>query len=391
MLEISPSSTAVANNEAIKVSGFTFDYLGASTPGLSPPAQAPVMVAGPANSPIFQRLILVDNRIKNTGSQTFALRVLGQVRGVIAGNEFDRCCFIIQVVGRNTWSEWDEFGPTRAFGNADNLYFEDNTIRYSSSYSIADPGWTEVGHGGRLAARYNTWDMTNCTGNADGEFWDIHGSQGGVAGSMISEYYGNTIKAISPYCWCSHRGGWGLFFNNIMLNASAGFQIYNKAGSCDMDTLHPTQIQNSYFWNNLAQGSERSNISVYMDDCHCSGAWATANGRLALQKNYFNLNPSWNGSTQHGIGRGTAPPTGACTNPPRADYYKAQVDGDAFWVAPNPAATVDPAVTQAGRLYKYIGGSWRVYYAPYTYPHPLRAGDGSAPPPAPPTNVRVTG
>lgn len=385
MIQISPSATALLNSETFTLSGFTFDYNNASTPGLSPPAQAPIMVDGPSTAPVFQRLIIVDNRVRNLGTETFAIRVAGQVRGVIAANDFDRCCFIIQVMGNDTWSEWEEFGPTRAFGTADNLYFEDNTIHYSSSYGIADPGWTEVGHAGRLVVRYNSWDMTNAD---EGEYWDVHGSQSGVTGSLISEYYGNSIRAVSPYSWASHRGGWGLYFNNIMVNGGARFQIYNKAGSCDMvSTLHPTQIQNTYFWNNTAKGVEQSDIFVYMDACVCTGDWAAHNGPLALNKNYFALNTSFNGTTQHGIGRGTSAPVGSCTNPPRIDYYGEQVDGDAYWVAPTPTPTVDPATIQAGRLYKYINGSWRVYYAPYTYPHPLRGAGTRAP--APPTSVII--
>ncbi len=374
IIDIHPSPTALANHELFKVSGFTFDLNMATMTN-----SAAIYVYGPTTAPILKHLIILNNRIQNDGSVpgsgTFAIKVKGQVRGVIAKNDFDRCRFILSVMGHDTmWSEWDEFGPERAYGTADQLFFEDNTIHYSSTYSIPDAGWTEIGQSARVVMRYNSWDMTNAAGSGTCPEWDIHGMQNwesypptpGQTGTMIVEYYGNTISGGRGYRWANMRGGWGLFFNNIWTGTSApGIEIVNLQG-CDSQTGHPGQADNVYFWNNTGNRTEKK-AEIR------SGSTACEPNPLTENTQFYNLNDNFNGTTQHGVGRGTGVPDFSCTNLPRADANGQQVGGDAYWVASPATPTVDPAIIQAGRLYKYIGGVWTVYYTPYTYPHPLVA------------------
>lgn len=360
IIDINPSSTARTNEEIIKVTGFSFNGNNAAIHFIS--------IAGPSTSPIVKNIMIGENRFLNsstsTGDYQAAIFVEGQVRGVIYNNIFDRCNVILVVLGNDTFDpEWSNFGPSMAFGTEDNLFFEDNTISYSTSYDGSDPGWTETGHSGRAVVRYNTWNLTNANGQ---EIWDIHGSQynpSGQAGTMVSEYYGNTLSNMSGYRWIHMRGGWGLFFNNIGTGSLGDNNVSDYDGSCDSITGYPTQIRNTYFWNNMDDGT---NIEAYVLQDNCSGS-------LPLTENsrFWNYNGSCSGSgsCSSGIGRGTTAPTGTCTT------------GVGYWVASTATQTVNSGIIQAGTFYKCTAtNTWTAYYTPYTYPHPLRGGgDTTAP------------
>ena len=71
------------------------------------------------------------------------------------------------------------------------------------------------------------------------ELFDIHGFQhfygpgsenAGQTGTMIMEYYGNTIINFgngghSAFRWIAHRGSWGLYYNNIATNTTGSALI----------------------------------------------------------------------------------------------------------------------------------------------------------------------
>ena len=83
---------------------------------------------------------------------------------MIYHNIFDRCNIILRLFSNDDTQEWANPAFNQlAYGTEDNLYFEDNTIMYSSSYGGDNPGWIETGQGGRLVARYNTWNLANAT------------------------------------------------------------------------------------------------------------------------------------------------------------------------------------------------------------------------------------
>src|SRR4051812_35308254 len=105
-------------------------------------------------------------------------------------------------------TEWSNGHFPFAYGNSDNLFFEDNTIQFSSAFSGEDPGWMECGKGGRIVGRFNTWNMTNAPQK---EAWDIHGFQNwdgtansGQTSTMIAEYYDNAITGATSYRWINH-------------------------------------------------------------------------------------------------------------------------------------------------------------------------------------------
>src|SRR2546430_7319284 len=78
------------------------------------------------------------------------------------------------------------------------------------------------------------------------EIWDIHGFQNwnpgvGQTGTMIVEYYGNTIVNANGFRWVNHRGSWGLFFNNLLtgndmdINVNQYFNDGLGSSGCDVD------------------------------------------------------------------------------------------------------------------------------------------------------------
>jgi hypothetical protein len=352
LILIQPDSTAIANDEAIRVEGFTFDG------GNSALNLVKVYGAGASASKPFRNLVIGKNKFKNSGTVTSgsgAVLTEGQVRGVIYNNIFDRVNVLAKIMGNNTPTEWENGSFPLAFGVSDNLFFENNTIQYSSSFNGADPGWIEVGQGGRFCVRYNTWNMANANQN---ELWDIHGFQynpGGQTGTMIVEFYGNSASNCTGYRWIHHRGGWGLFFNNIV-SGSGGMDIGVSAysGGCTADVLgalgnYKTEVNNTYFFNNTKNGTS-ADAKESQDNCG-----------IAVNVNFWNYTSSFNGIT--GIGRGPSVPTGIAT------------PGVGYWVCSTSAPTTDPAIVQSGHLYKATAtGAWADYYTPYTYPHPLRSG-----------------
>ena len=137
-------------------------------------------------------MIIGDNKFQNTNpsSSTLVGAVIqsnadsnGQVSGVIYHNTFDRCNIILRIFSNDDTRESSNTAFNQfSYSSEDNLYFEDNTIMYSS-YKLADnPGWIESGQGGRVVGRYNTWNLANAT--TPQEIWDIHGFQIGPARSI---------------------------------------------------------------------------------------------------------------------------------------------------------------------------------------------------------------
>jgi hypothetical protein len=286
----------------------------------------------------------------------------GQVRGVIYSNTFDRCNIIIRPFGGNTDTiEWTTFDHSDAvFGSADNLYFEDNVIQYSTAATRTDPGWTECGQCGRIVMRYNYWNMANSSANT--EYWDVHGFQywpgdSRSSGTMNVEYYGNIFISCTGYRWLHHRAYKGLYFNNRMAGSSSpDFACSQYDGSCYVDTDSDySEIEGLYAWNNWLNGSL---IDLTVDENNC--------GTLVENVRFWNYDSSFDGTV--GIGCGDAAPSIDCTT------------GVAYWVtsyvpAATPPTTLEDMRTycQAGKLYKATStNSWSLFYEPYTYPHPLR-------------------
>jgi hypothetical protein len=404
IIYISPDSTVLTNEEVIQVSGFTLDG--------NDSAWHLISIDGPgaASSKPFKKLVIGNNRLQSTGTSTCcasdysssgAVFGHGQIRGVIYGNIFDRCNMTFRFNGDDTASysgsefEWWNpayypfaygMGATNSYpGGGDNLYFEDNTIQFSSSFNGQDPGWDYTDQGPRIVERYNTWNFANVS--TPTEIHDRHGFQNwpsnGTTGTMPVEQYGNTYTNAGQYRWINHRATWGLFFDNI-LSGSGGNSIdlygMSTPGACPSQ-ISPTPnfdptVNNTYFFNNTVNGTIKNASMVSTGD-------PTSTGQCSVTENHnwWNYSAACTASScTAGVGRGTTAPTGSCNG------------GTAYWVASTVTPTTSSSVIQTGALYQCqgvalgaSGGHWVAYYQPYTYPHPLRSSSSTTL--APPTNL----
>jgi len=358
-IAIAPDATALASGEAFRVFALSINGSGTAVNCIT------VAGAGYSDTKALTNFAIGNcmfTNLANTTSGAGAISTTKQVRGVIYSNIFDCCNVILKVMGNDATNEWSNGNWPRTLGTVDNLYFEGNTIQYSRAYSGPDSGWTETGQGSRLCMRYNTWNLAN---GDHTELWDVHGFQNwggwGQTGTMLSEYYGNTITGLTAGRWLTIRGGWAMIFNNVCTGSGgAGIEINQYAagdsGGSGCNTNIPTWasgmydglVTNCYVWNNTDDGVIEPMVQGPIGD-GCG---------TAENQNWWNYNSSFNGTV--GIGRGTASPT---------DTPSLNVG---YWKCSTATPTTDPAIVQTGRFYKAVtAGSWTDYYQPFTFPHPI--------------------
>lgn len=361
-IQINPDATQLANQVGTSIWGFEFDMNGSlvciNINGASALATKP-----------FTNLFIGTNAFKNSATSSSGNGVIatgGQVRGVIAQCVFDRCNVILKLLGNDNVAEFENAAWTNTirYGTADQLFFEDNLIQFSSSYAGDTAGWIETGQGSRVVVRYNRLAYANAT--AESEIWDVHGFQnfpgGGQTGTMIVEYYGNGISDFGGYRWINHRGNPGIFFNNILTGPGGASIEINQytvgdAGGSGSEPEVPgeflTSVRDTYVFNNTDDGTIKNMTPGSIGD----------GGGTAENVSWWNFNASFNGTT--GIGRGTTAPTGSATA------------GVGYWVCSTATPTTNAAIVQTGTFYKATAtDTWTPYYTPYTYPHPLRVASG---------------
>ena len=305
-INITPNSETIGNEEIIKITGITFD--------------GPTLVYikaygqwGGGNKP-WRSLMIGDCRFKNANgncSGSGAIYCGGQLRGVIYNNIFDRCNIILRPLGSNdSGEEWKNlaFNPT-PFGTADQLFFEDNKIIFSSSYNGGCSAWIESGQGGRVVVRYNEYDCANSNAT---ELWDVHGFQNwpgnGQTGTMQVEYYKNTIRNFTGYRWMNYRGGRGVVWENscsgsggAALNINQYDESSEGGSGCDAVTgITGGQVNNTHFWGNTRNGAPiNATIGVLGVGCGCTEGKAWFNSKLAGYVPY---------TYPHPLRSGTPPP-----------------------------------------------------------------------------------
>jgi hypothetical protein len=349
MIQLSPDVTARVAGEEMRIEGFTF-------------YGAKFCISGETGETIP---VVVGWNLFSEITNTAV--TLGKGRGVIYKNNFNRCQRLLFAGGNDRIGPWMRSVPF-IYGNSDNLFVEDNTIFFSSEYPGGAAGWLEAGQGGRFAIRYNHWDYANST--LSNEVLDAHGFSGwhgttsdgqGRTGTMITEFYGNTVvNANASNRYITHRGSWGLYFNNIFSGDHAGgiqatmyglgSDIGNPGSSGCQDaveavvanltageldygtTITPplpfsTSIENTFAFNNTHNGTIDPMTPYFAPELGCGVA--DGNG-------FINYNASFGNGTG-GIGRGTSNPT-TTGNP----------DGAAYWVASTATPTTDSTVIQAG-------------------------------------------
>ncbi len=233
-----------------RITGFTFSDLAVGNEGIISLLQRTV-------TPEFIR---IDNDIFTVRSSR-AVYVVGIFYGVVDSNTFNN----IEVSNSMTSTygnddvQWSAFGSTRAFGDGNNLYYEDNTYNTSANGIMNDGG-----QGGRYISRYNLF-----TGNF-GYVYDWHGNQPGGGGclggstcgnasTLIVEMYGNLWnRTTSGYLnsLIGQRGGMAMFFlNKLKTSATTGkSSLYLREEYADdlwpVNSGWKQHVTNSYFWGN---------------------------------------------------------------------------------------------------------------------------------------------
>lgn len=363
IFNIAPDASAIANAEMVWIDNFTHDLNNAANESIH------VTGAGPTSANPVRNLRITRNTFKNgqeaSGSHsTGIIEVKGQVRGVISDNTFDRCSTIFREFGNDNTTEWSNGNFPFSFGTSDQLFFEHNTVTYSSTYNLNNTGWIENGQGGRSITRFNNYNMTNAGGSS--ELYDVHGFQNwntppgniGQTGTMVTEYYHNTFTNVSDkYYWINHRGSWGMYFDNTMTGSSTPSIPINQTQGCGNGDISPNPtnytpyVNNTYVFNNTENGT---NTTMFINQNFC-GSLVQENAQ------FWNYTASFNGTV--GIGRGTKAALNAqstCTT------------GVGFWVTDEGKWDYTSAASADGQFYKCTStNTWTQYYIPYEYPHPL--------------------
>jgi hypothetical protein len=327
-------------DETFRLSGFTLDcdsLCGA------------IFLENTTTTPITK--IRVDHvRVVNAGGYGGVnLMVYGHIYGVADNNVFP--VFTTRFFGLNsgTWSNFNY-----VYGSADQFYLEDNTLGIASG---GDNIYLEGG--GRVGLRYNTITQTIDT---SGGIINSHGNQGNANhAAMGCEAYENTYAA-GTY-WnipLSVNGGKALFYNNAITTTNDTDLIVNEE-TFDSENLpanspngQPQHISDTYIFNNT-----RNTTTIYNAYFPYNKAFSLDYGGATgvVPRNdvhYWKQVSSFDGTTGVGVGLLAARPA-TCTT------------GVGYWA------------TDTSILYRAVAtNTWEAYYAPYTYPHPLR-GEGVAP------------
>jgi hypothetical protein len=381
-------------NEPFRLTGFEIDLQSTSVDS----GNYPPRIHGTSPTDILTNIRIDHNKFNNLfdpvgfGGRGYDFEFI-QARGVIDHNVF---------VGRPTihaqgyldggsWGKANWLNETYTPGTSNSLYVENNLFQVNGDCTLTGAGW-----GGRYVFRYNT--VVYSTGPILSYYerpLDIHGNGPGFWGPMGMEAYGNsyTGPSIINFHFSNLRGGEVLEFYNQatgMGNGTSGHVVHEEkcddiSGSPSTATDgQPMHISDSYFWNNRGGtgGTTLNNPSVYSPSgCGTYQLWHNTD--------FWNHTTSFNGTSGMGCGTlGSRPAT--CTT------------GVGYW-ATNQSCSSVPSENVGANVSTPISGTlyvctstntWKAYYTPFTYPHPLVLGDkqekiGTMQTPNSPSNLMV--
>lgn len=283
-----------------------------------------------------------------------------------------------------------EWVNSLGLGTADALFIEDNKI-----INTIGPNWNtqpDANCGSRVVFRYNTIDSFNSA---------MHSVQGDHRAARMWEFYGNTYTANAHATWVvAHlRGGTGVMYNNTISNGFSNlvFALDNvrsceargTVGICGGSSTYdgnrtgghgypcrdqigrstddyqmskgnfPAQsLSPAYFWNNKSGANEVP--AAVRNTCTDQYTY-----HILGNRDFYNYNASFNGTTGVGMGLLANRPVACTTNTSEVG------GGVAYWA------------TDTNTLYRCSAtNTWTIHYKPYAYPHPLTR-------PKPPQNLRI--
>lgn len=372
-----PSESAQAAHDTLKISGIIFDADNASSDDVSSSGIIRINNSSPTN---HVNLIFNSNTIKNATKSVRGLYLHGPIYGVAYNNIFDRLPIIL-TTGWSDYNSWNNYN--QLYGSSNTFFLEDNTIQYSESYTSSGyAGWIESGNGAWIVVRYNTWDDTNLVDSK--EYWDSHGLQSPTSpepdqdgqcqqySTMVAEYYGNKIiDATDANRWMYHRGGWLLmYFNSLDANNTpTGIRHTQYAcNECASVGSYNQKVENTYEWSNLINGSN----TIGEVASPGSQPYGCVSDPIIENEDFWNYKSDFSDNSTRGMGCGTlANRPATCTT------------GVGYWATDQSCSDLtgmvgsNPTTPISGTLYKCTDtNTWTAYYTPYTYPHPLRSQHG---------------
>lgn len=330
-----------------------------------------------ANTPVIKRVQIYNNAYTNIHRAT---QVIGYVHGVFHSNTLvNSNASYPQGAGIDAWTS-----DVRTIGTEQAWYIEDNTFAFPDTRGIISGAAND---GGSQVVRYNTM-----TGTA-GCYVEAHSNQGSyIKGGFFTEIYGNNFSGTAAI-GIDMRGGKDIIYFNVLnddsyrvreefydaysgalpdgMSSGSDYSTGNCVGACPQictDENYCWKVNNSYMFNNrrTATGALQGFAISYDRYDNISGH-DNSPAELAENREFFNQNANYNGTTERGIYCGTTLPE-ACTT------------GDGAWITSQPCDQVpiasigaNPTSPLSGTLYKCTAtNTWTVFYTPYTYPHPLR-------------------
>lgn len=271
-----------------------------------------------------------------------------------------------------------------ALGNSNTVFIEDNT--FATGTNAVDGNY-----GGSYVFRYNTltkkqyveahsatsqrgmrrWEVYgNIIGNSESAtnlpIW-MRGGTGLIFGNLLSGNWTNQTIALDivrlySYDLCDGDSAWD---GNTGAGLEAGYPCRDQIGRGYDSTqwedspagAYAQPLTPAYFWNN-----KKTDGSTELTIQNPNGS----SNHIQANRDYYNYNASFNGTTGTGCGALASRPA-TCTT------------GVGYWATDQSCSSltdrvgVAPSTPISGTLYKCTAtDTWTSYFTPYTYPHPLR-------------------
>lgn len=343
-------------NHVFRLSGFTLDCDNKAS-GVF------VYHSTSVGNEVMRNFRIDHNRVINSyGSQGLnqgkMFGIYGHVVGSIDNNIGENIGGIASVLGKNaaTWTHL-----TYNFGQADQLFIEDNVITGDLWYIVGSTGASA-----RTCVRYNT---ANSTTSRYVGYFDIHGNQtppySNHAG-MGSEVYGNVWNAgaATGGRFGAFRAGRNLVYDNRIETPGSAYQggpsfqeEYIDSTVTPYENLidgQPQHVSDCYNWNNLRKGTLVTGSLITLD--YSDPMVSYYDPALA----HKGVVPRWDVHVWRQVG-GFDGSTGMGRGPLSSRPASCTLEGAGYWA------------TDEGRLYRWKSGAWELFYTPYAYPHPYRS------------------